>query len=104
MKKTVSIITGCYNEEDNVAGLTKAVAAVFEKLPQYEYEHIFIDNSSTDETVSILREITKTGKHVRIIVNATSARYARLSTECFSAKAMLLYTLLPIFRIPRIDY
>ena len=76
-KKHISVLTACYNEEENVAELVKAVAAVFEKMPQYTYEHLFIDNSSADTTVNILREIAKTNKHVKVIVNARNFGHIR---------------------------
>ncbi len=76
-KKHISVLTACYNEEENVAELVKAVAVVFAKMPQYTYEHIFIDNSSSDKTVSILREIAKTDKHVKVIVNARNFGHIR---------------------------
>ena len=76
-KKLISVLTACYNEEENVASLTKAVAAVFEQLPQYDYEHIFIDNSSADRTVAILKEIAATDKHVKVIVNARNFGHIR---------------------------
>ena len=56
-RKYVSVLTGCFNEEENVAELVAAVGKVFDTLPQYDYEHVFIDNSSTDRTVEILKEI-----------------------------------------------
>jgi glycosyltransferase involved in cell wall biosynthesis len=40
-----------------------------ETLPQYDYEHLFIDNASTDRTVEILKEIAARDKRVKIIVN-----------------------------------
>jgi glycosyltransferase involved in cell wall biosynthesis len=76
-KKLISVLTACYNEEENVASLTKAVAAVFEQLTQYDYEHIFIDNSSADRTVAILKEIAATDKHVKVIVNARNFGHIR---------------------------
>ncbi len=76
-KKMISIFTPCYNEEDNVEKLIERVAKVFERLPQYSYEHIFIDNLSTDNTVSVLRKITETDKHVRVIVNARNFGHVR---------------------------
>ena len=76
-KKHISVLTACYNEEENVAQLITAVANIFIKLPQYTYEHMFIDNSSTDKTVSILRDITKTDKHVKVIVNARNFGHVR---------------------------
>lgn len=68
-KKTVSVVSGCFNEEDNVTELCNRVKAVFEKFPQYNYEHIFIDNASTDNTVGVLEDIIKENPNVKIIVN-----------------------------------
>ena len=76
-KKHISVITACYNEAENVQPLVKAVAAVFEKLPQYTYEHVFIDNSSADNTVALLKEMALTDKHVKIIVNARNFGHIR---------------------------
>ena len=68
--KKISILTPCFNEEENVSLLYEAVKQQFELLPQYKYEHIFIDNCSKDNTVPILKEIAKNDKNVKIIVNA----------------------------------
>ena len=46
--KFISVVTSCYNEEDNVEELYRQVKRVFEDLKIYRYEHIFIDNASTD--------------------------------------------------------
>lgn len=67
--KLISIITPCYNEEDNVEELYKQVKSVFADLPQYQYEHIFIDNCSQDKTVELLKQIAKKDKKIKIIVN-----------------------------------
>ncbi|NLE90947.1 MAG: glycosyltransferase family 2 protein [Elusimicrobia bacterium] len=67
--KTISIITPCYNEERNVAELYKEVKSVMSGIKGYEYEHIFIDNASTDNTVSILKEIAGKDRNVKLIVN-----------------------------------
>ena len=56
MRKLVSIVTPCYNEEENVEELAARIAKVMAALP-YDYEHICIDNRSTDGTVGKLREI-----------------------------------------------
>jgi glycosyltransferase involved in cell wall biosynthesis len=68
--KLISVVSPCYNEEENVAILIERVRAVFAEFPQYEYEHILIDNHSTDSTVEVLRAISVTDPHVRVIVNA----------------------------------
>ena len=56
MAKFLSIVTPCCNEEENVLELYQRVARIMAPLP-YEYEHIFIDNHSTDSTVSILKNL-----------------------------------------------
>lgn len=67
----ISVVTPCYNEEDNVAECYAAVRAIFdEHLPGYEREHIFCDNASTDATGEILRRLAAEDPCVRVIVNA----------------------------------
>lgn len=77
MKKKISILTACFNEEENVEILYKEIKKVFEKLPQYDYEHIFIDNNSQDKTVEILRRISQEDKHVKVIVNTRNFGHIR---------------------------
>ena len=74
----LSIITPCYNEEAGIARCSEAVRAVMAaELPQYDYEHIFIDNCSQDRTVAILREIAASDRRVKIIVNSRNFGPAR---------------------------
>jgi len=75
--KLISIITPCYNEEHNVAELYKRVRNVMAELPEYSYEHIFIDNASTDDTVAVLRGLAQADKNVKIIVNARNFGHIR---------------------------
>lgn len=68
--KTISIVSGCYNEEHNVAELYNRIQSIFHELPHYQYELIFIDNCSTDGTVGILKGIAANDKNVKVIVNS----------------------------------
>ncbi len=77
MTKLISIVTACYNEEDNVEELYLRVKAQFEKLERYRYEHIFIDNCSTDRTVEVLKRIAAVDARVKIIVNARNFGHIR---------------------------
>jgi glycosyltransferase involved in cell wall biosynthesis len=77
MKRLISILTPCYNEEENVEILYNKVKDVFKQLPQYNYEHIFIDNASTDKTVEILKRLATSDKNLKIIVNARNFGYIR---------------------------
>ena len=75
--KTVSIVTGCFNEEENVEELYTRVRNVMAEVGRYRYEHIFIDNSSTDRTVEILKRIASVDTNVRVIVNARNFGHIR---------------------------
>lgn len=76
-QKLISVVSGCYNEEENVEELYNQVKAVFAELPQYRYEHIFIDNSSADNTVAILKKLAATDYNVKIIVNIKNFGHVR---------------------------
>lgn len=66
--KKISIVTPTYNEEDNIQLICDNIKNEFSKL-NFDYEHIVIDNNSTDQTVSILRNICKKDKNLKVIVN-----------------------------------
>jgi len=75
-RRLISIVTPCYNEQDNVEELAKRIATVMAALP-YDYEHIFIDNRSTDDTVSKICRLVDADKHIRLIVNARNFGHIR---------------------------
>lgn len=77
MSQLISIVTPCYNEAENVAALYQSVKDLFQRLPQHHYEHIFIDNASSDRTVPILKEIAAKDKNVKIIVNTRNFGHIR---------------------------
>ena len=69
--KKISIITPCYNEENNVRECYQAVKEVVtQSLPNYRYEHIFADNASTDGTLARLKEIAAQDQNVKVISNS----------------------------------
>lgn len=75
--KTISIVTACYNEEANVEALYCQVQAIMAKIPQYRYEHLFIDNSSEDGTVTILKRLAANDPAVKIIINTRNFGHIR---------------------------
>jgi glycosyltransferase involved in cell wall biosynthesis len=75
--KLISVVTPCYNEEANVRELYQRIKAVFDALPAYRYEHIFIDNASKDGTVAVLRELAAADPGVKVIVNARNFGHIR---------------------------
>ena len=68
--KKISIMIPCYNEEENVVPMSEAVVAQMEQLPQYDYELLFIDNCSQDNTRPLLREICAKNPKIRAIFNS----------------------------------
>jgi glycosyltransferase involved in cell wall biosynthesis len=74
--KSISIVTPCYNEAENVQELHERVLKVMSSL-DVVYEHIFIDNASTDRTVEILKEIVVHDNRVKIIVNTRNFGHIR---------------------------
>lgn len=80
MKKLISVMTPCYNEEDNIEDLYSQVKTIFEnQLSGYDYEHVFIDNCSKDRTVDILKMLARKDPKVKIIVNARNFGFVRSS-------------------------
>ena len=69
-RKTISVMIPCYNEEENARPIYEAVRKeLTENLPEYNYEILFIDNKSTDNTRTIIREICSEDRRVKAIFN-----------------------------------
>jgi len=67
MKKLVSIIAPCLNEEDAIPYFYDEIIRVFNQLKNLNLEILFIDDGSTDNTLEVLKEYNKKDKHVRFI-------------------------------------
>jgi glycosyltransferase involved in cell wall biosynthesis len=76
-ERLISVVSGCYNEEENVRECYEQVKKVFQEIGRYRYEHIFIDNASKDRTPAILREIASQDKNVKVILNARNFGHIR---------------------------
>lgn len=69
--KTISIMVPTYNEEENVELMYQALKEMFKKdLPKYQYEILFIDNKSKDNTRKLIRKICEKDQNVKAIFNA----------------------------------
>ncbi|MHC8386332.1 glycosyltransferase family 2 protein [Pseudomonas sp. LB3P14] len=76
MRKLISIVTPCYNEEANIDELYQRIVEVMSRL-DYDYEHIFIDNCSTDNSHAKLRALSAQDKRVKVIFNARNFGHIR---------------------------
>lgn len=76
--KTISVVIPTYNEEENVLLAYEEVVKVFRNsLKDYQYEILFVDNDSTDETRNIIRKLASDDKKVKAIFNARNFGQAR---------------------------
>ena len=79
----ISVVTPTYNEEENIVELCNAVQKVFKEVG-YDYEHIIIDNSSKDNTVSKVKDLIIHNSSIKIIVN--SKNYGHLLSPFYGIK------------------
>jgi glycosyltransferase involved in cell wall biosynthesis len=90
----ISIVSGCFNEQDNVRELWERVTRVMaDSLPNYVYEMILIDNCSEDGTVEVLRDICRQDKRVKVIVNNRNFGHIRSgyhATQQASGEAVIV--------------
>lgn len=108
MKKMISVVIPTYNEEENVEPIAKAVREIFQSdLPEYNYEIVFIDNASTDNTRELLRKICCEDENVTAIFNAknfgpfNSPYYGMLQAEGDAVVLLCADFQDPVDMIPR---
>lgn len=76
--KKISLVSSCYNEEENIDTLYDRVTKAIEPFcDKYEFEYILLDNGSTDNTESKLREIAAKDSRIKIILNARNFGHIR---------------------------
>ena len=76
-KKLISLISPCFNEEDNIDDLYARVTTLFDLYPHYDFEYLLIDNASTDSTVTKLKALAARDKRIKIIVNTRNFGHIR---------------------------
>ncbi len=67
--RKLSILVACFNEEGNVEELTNRIRAVMSNEKDYDYEIIFADNDSQDNTQAVLRKLASEDKRVKVVIN-----------------------------------
>lgn len=75
--KLLSIVTPCFNEAENINEIYLEIKRIFSHLPSYRYEHIFVDNASTDDSLAILRSLADIDPNVKIIANTRNFGWIR---------------------------
>ncbi|MBM3266547.1 MAG: glycosyltransferase family 2 protein [Candidatus Sericytochromatia bacterium] len=75
--KRISVITPCYNEEQNIAELHARIRSAMAQCPEYDWEHILIDNASSDGSVAVLRDLAASEPRVKVILNVRNFGHIR---------------------------
>lgn len=81
--KKISVTIPSYNEEKSVRIMYERLTKVFtEQLPDYNYEIIFVDDYSPDNTREEIRKICAEDKRVKAVFNARNFGFNRNVFEC----------------------
>ena len=73
----ISIVTPCFNEEETIVKLCEKIQSVFSGLEKYDFEHIIIDNFSTDNTRTLLRGLAEKDSRIKVIFNSRNFGFIR---------------------------
>lgn len=65
--KTVDIIVPCYNEQEVLSTFHKTTSEIIDKIENYSFRYIFVDDGSRDDTLLILKGLQATYKNVDYI-------------------------------------
>ncbi|MCI5778584.1 MAG: glycosyltransferase family 2 protein [Lentisphaeria bacterium] len=76
-QKTISIVTNCWNEVENIPLFYSRCRAELAKHPEYDYEFIVEDNLSTDGTREVLRRLAAEDPKFKVILNANNFGHIR---------------------------
>lgn len=76
MDNLISIVTPTFNEVDNIDNLCKEIKAVCQSN-KIHYEHIIIDNCSTDGTIEKIKSLTENDKNIKAIINQSNFGHIR---------------------------
>lgn len=68
-KKLISIVSGCYNEEENLPAYYEALSGIMDSLSEYDFECLIADNCSKDRSAEALEEIAAKDKRFKVIFN-----------------------------------
>ena len=63
----LSLIIPCYNEEDSLMPLYNELVRVRDEMSSYDFEYIFVDDGSKDNTLSIIKDLSKEDENVTYI-------------------------------------
>ena len=93
--KKISLITACYNEAANIQHVYDRVTTVMQQLKSYDFELIFVDNASTDNSVELYHKLTQHDSRVHVIFiarNTGNSQTSFMAGMCYATgDAIILF-------------
>ena len=82
--KMISIAVPCYNEQETIPAFYQAIIPVLKQIG-LDYEVIFVDDGSKDDTAKIIKDLANNDSHIKYVIfsrnfGKESAMYAGLSS------------------------
>ena len=78
----ISIVIPCLNEQDNIREIYQEVKTILESDVKTDYEFIFVDDGSTDNTLNVLRELNGADRKVKYISLSRNFVYQLVKLSC----------------------
>lgn len=66
-KKLISVVVPCYNEAEALPFFFAELDRIIESMPEYDFEAIYVDDGSKDQTLEIVRNRAKEDKRTRFV-------------------------------------
>lgn len=93
----VSIVIPCLNEEKNIGPSYERIRRVFDSVSDADFQLIFVDDGSTDETLLCIRNLIAVDSRCGVVVNARNYGVYRSSFNALKyASGGVVVPMLPI--------
>ncbi|MBQ6928322.1 MAG: glycosyltransferase family 2 protein [Oscillospiraceae bacterium] len=65
--KLVSFVIPCYRSAKTIGAVTAEIGGTMEKLPQYDYEIVLVNDCSPDDTFDVIRRLASEDRHIAAV-------------------------------------
>jgi len=84
-KDLISVVVPCFNEQEVLPATHARLAAVMESMESFDYEIVYVDDGSRDETGEMLRQLQASDGHVRVLFLSRNFGHQMASTAGLDA-------------------
>jgi len=84
-KDLISVVVPCFNEQEVLPATHARLAAVMQAMEGFDYEIVYVDDGSRDETGEMLRQLQASDGHVRVLFLSRNFGHQMASTAGLDA-------------------